>query len=83
MASFLWEIRPYFRQVAGQLVLGSLAGIVMNTAVATKIPMCSPDVMRAGNTGPNSGRNNAGLEFAMKNSSNGPISSASLRIGLS
>ncbi len=30
---FLWEMRPYFRQVAGQLVLGSLAGIVMNTAV--------------------------------------------------
>lgn len=30
---FLWELRPYFRQVAGQLVLGSLAGIVMNTAV--------------------------------------------------
>src|SRR5215471_746291 len=30
---FLWEIRPYFRQVAGQLVLGSLAGIVMNTTV--------------------------------------------------
>ena len=26
-------MRPYFRQVAGQLVLGSLAGIVMNTAV--------------------------------------------------
>src|SRR5262245_55585931 len=30
---FLWEMRPYFRQVAGQLVLGSLAGIIMNTAV--------------------------------------------------
>jgi ATP-binding cassette subfamily B multidrug efflux pump len=30
---FLWQMRPYFRQVAGQLVLGSLAGIVMNTAV--------------------------------------------------
>ncbi|MGH7333586.1 MAG: ABC transporter ATP-binding protein [Candidatus Rokuibacteriota bacterium] len=30
---FLGEMRPYFRQVAGQLVLGSLAGIVMNTAV--------------------------------------------------
>ena len=26
-------MRPYFRQVAGQLVLGSAAGIVMNTAV--------------------------------------------------
>src|SRR5262249_8081253 len=31
--SFLWAMRPYFRQVAGQLVLGSAAGIVMNTAV--------------------------------------------------
>ena len=33
MAGFLWAMRPYYRQVAGQLVLGSLAGIVMNTAV--------------------------------------------------
>ncbi|MEZ4503173.1 MAG: ABC transporter ATP-binding protein [Dehalococcoidia bacterium] len=31
--SYLWQLRPYFRQVAGQLVVGSLAGIVMNTAV--------------------------------------------------
>jgi ATP-binding cassette subfamily B multidrug efflux pump len=30
---FLWAMRPYFRQVAGELVLGSLAGIIMNTAV--------------------------------------------------
>jgi ABC-type multidrug transport system fused ATPase/permease subunit len=30
---YLWNLRPYFRQVAGDLVLGSLAGIVMNTAV--------------------------------------------------
>ncbi len=30
---FLWEMRRYYRQVAGQLVLGSLAGIAMNTAV--------------------------------------------------
>src|SRR5262245_46895392 len=30
---YLWEMRRYFRQVAGQLVLGSMAGIVMNTAV--------------------------------------------------
>src|SRR5215212_7376522 len=30
---YLWELRPYFRQVAGQLVLGSICGIVMNTAV--------------------------------------------------
>jgi ATP-binding cassette subfamily B multidrug efflux pump len=33
MLGFLWEMRPYLRQVAGQLVLGSLAGIAMNTAV--------------------------------------------------
>src|SRR5262247_1832972 len=33
MTYYLWEMRPYFRQVAGQLVLGSIAGIVMNTAV--------------------------------------------------
>lgn len=33
MRSYLWEVRPYFRQVAGQLVLGSIAGFVMNTAV--------------------------------------------------
>jgi ATP-binding cassette, subfamily B, multidrug efflux pump len=33
MIGFLRAMRPYYRQVAGQLVLGSLAGIVMNTAV--------------------------------------------------
>jgi ABC-type multidrug transport system fused ATPase/permease subunit len=33
MLSFLWAMRPYYRQVAGQLALGSVAGIVMNTAV--------------------------------------------------
>src|SRR6266536_4084039 len=32
-AQFLLRMRPYFRQVAGELVLGSLCGIVMNTAV--------------------------------------------------
>ena len=31
--AFLWEMRPYLRQVAGQLALGSVAGIIMNTAV--------------------------------------------------
>ncbi len=31
--TYLWKLRPYLRQVAGALVLGSLAGIVMNTAV--------------------------------------------------
>jgi ABC-type multidrug transport system fused ATPase/permease subunit len=30
---YLWQLRPYFRQTAGELVLGSLCGIVMNTAV--------------------------------------------------
>ena len=33
MSFYLWEMRPYFRQVAGRLALGSLAGIMMNTAV--------------------------------------------------
>jgi ABC-type multidrug transport system fused ATPase/permease subunit len=33
MRHYLWQLRPYFRQVAGELVLGSLAGIVMNTAI--------------------------------------------------
>src|ERR671923_1071740 len=33
MSYYLWEMRPYFRQVAGQLVLGSVTGIIMNTAV--------------------------------------------------
>jgi ABC-type multidrug transport system fused ATPase/permease subunit len=33
MPHYLWALRPYFRQTAGALALGSLAGIVMNTAV--------------------------------------------------
>src|SRR3989441_7489647 len=33
MFGFLWEMRPYFRQVVGQLVVGSVAGIIMNPAV--------------------------------------------------
>src|SRR3546814_12576361 len=33
MAHYLWKLRPYYRQTAGQLALGSLAGVVMNTAV--------------------------------------------------
>jgi len=33
MNHYLWTMRGYFRQVAGALILGSLAGIVMNTAV--------------------------------------------------
>jgi ABC-type multidrug transport system fused ATPase/permease subunit len=30
---FLWELRPYFRQVAGLLVLGSICGILMNVFI--------------------------------------------------
>src|SRR5437879_6739906 len=33
MLVFLWGMRPYFRQVAGQLALGSVSGIIMSTAV--------------------------------------------------
>jgi ATP-binding cassette subfamily B multidrug efflux pump len=33
MSYYLWEMRPYFRQVVGQLALGSMTGIIMNTAV--------------------------------------------------
>lgn len=29
----LWRLRPYYRQVAGLLVVGSVAGIVMNVAI--------------------------------------------------
>jgi ATP-binding cassette subfamily B multidrug efflux pump len=30
---FLWRLRPYFRQVAGLLLIGSVTGVLMNTAV--------------------------------------------------
>ena len=30
---FLWKIRPYHRQIRGLLLLGLVAGIIMNTAV--------------------------------------------------
>lgn len=33
MVRFLWQMRFYFRQVAGEMALGSACGIVMNTAV--------------------------------------------------
>ncbi len=33
MGHYLWEMRPYFRHVAGQMALGSVAGIAMNTMV--------------------------------------------------
>jgi hypothetical protein len=33
MNHYLWQLRPYFRQVTGQLVLGSITGILMNTAI--------------------------------------------------
>ena len=32
-ARFLWRMRPYVRQVAGEMVLGSACGFIMNTAV--------------------------------------------------
>lgn len=33
MKHYLWSLRPYFRQVAGQLVIGSIFGILMNTMI--------------------------------------------------
>ncbi|MEW6085749.1 MAG: ABC transporter ATP-binding protein [Chloroflexota bacterium] len=33
MKSYLWELRPYYRHTAGELLLGSLCGILMNTMV--------------------------------------------------
>ncbi len=33
MKPYLWELRPYFRQTAGELLLGSLCGILMNTSI--------------------------------------------------
>lgn len=33
MKHYLWELRPYFRQVAGELTIGSICGILMNTMV--------------------------------------------------
>src|SRR5580700_242047 len=30
---FLWRLRPYFRGVRGLLVIGSINGLIMNTAV--------------------------------------------------
>src|SRR5260370_27693034 len=30
---FLWRMRPYARHVAGELVLGAVFGIIINTAV--------------------------------------------------
>ncbi len=33
MKHYLWELRPYSRQVAGELLLGSIGGILMNTLV--------------------------------------------------
>ncbi len=30
---FLWRLRPYFRQVGGLLIVGSIGGVIMNTAV--------------------------------------------------
>jgi|GEM_PF-207483 len=33
MKHYLWELRPYLRQVAGELIIGSICGILMNTMV--------------------------------------------------
>src|SRR4029453_8402571 len=33
MHYYLWELRPYFRQVAGPLLPGPIAGLIMNPAV--------------------------------------------------
>ncbi len=33
MKHYLWKIRPYFRHVAGELMIGSICGILMNTMV--------------------------------------------------
>lgn len=33
MKHYLWELRPYFRQTAGELLMGSISGIFMNTMV--------------------------------------------------
>jgi len=30
---YLWELRPYFRHTAGELLIGSLCGILMNTMI--------------------------------------------------
>jgi ABC-type multidrug transport system fused ATPase/permease subunit len=49
MSYYLWELRPYFRQVTGQLVLGSIAGFIMNTAVVLPAILLGQaiDVVRA------------------------------------
>ncbi len=33
MSNYLWELRPYFRQTAGEILLGSICGIIMNITV--------------------------------------------------
>lgn len=33
MKHYLWKIRPYFRHVAGELIIGSICGILMNTMI--------------------------------------------------
>jgi ATP-binding cassette subfamily B protein len=33
LKNYLWELRPYFRHVAGELLLGSICGILMNTMI--------------------------------------------------
>ena len=55
----------------------------MNTAVATKMPACSPVSIVSGMKRASSGANTCGRELAKKNTSSGPRSSRSLRPGLS
>ena len=33
MKHYLWKLRPYFRHTAGELLLGSICGILMNTMI--------------------------------------------------
>src|SRR3989442_5432247 len=47
MFGFLWEMRPYFRQVAGQVALGSVPGIAMNAAVVLRAILLGRAIDRA------------------------------------
>ena len=42
MRHCLCDMRPYFRQVAGELVLSLIAGIVMSTAVVLPAILLGP-----------------------------------------
>ena len=53
----------------------------MNTAVATKMPACSPVMSDAGRNGASSGANNSGRELAKKNSEQRPEIEQQLQAG--